>query len=99
MADLDQIYAKLEDIDGKVDELLIWKAAHITQHKTISRDIDDVRETLYENPGLKARVQTLWNGRKHTATWQDFWLFILRYLIAAAIVGITIWFLSIYKGS
>lgn len=106
MANLDQIYAMLEAIDEKVDSLLLWKAAHNEQHKTITRDITDVRKTLYGNPnGLVSKVQRLLNCKNQIQirSWKEFWMGILagiiKVVVAAAIIGLVGWLLFIYKNN
>jgi len=87
MADLDQIFAKLETVDGKVDELLIWRAVHGKEHEVIKRDLIDVRKTLYDdNPGLKFKVERLWNGTTITQGWKEFWLYVVKIIIATGAI-------------
>ena len=52
----EEILDKLNQMDVKLDELLTWKAVHKEEHKGINRDVSEIRETLFENPGLKAQV-------------------------------------------
>lgn len=101
MAELngERIYEKLDLIDSKVDKLLIWKAGHVKAHELIERDVADNRATLFENPGLISKVDTLWNYKSDTTKWRKFWLEILKYLVVASIVGIVTWLLLLYKGS
>lgn len=91
------ILEKLNEMDVKLDELLLFKAVHKAEHKVIDRDVIELRETLFENPGLKAQVQTLMNNRRHISKWRDFWLAVLRTVIAAAIVAVLMWLMLIYK--
>jgi len=91
------ILDKLNDMDSKLDELLLWKAVHKTEHKIINRDVTEIRETLFDNPGLKSQVQTLMNSKRHISKWRDFWMGVLRTVIAAAIVAVLMWLMLIYK--
>ncbi|GAH62541.1 unnamed protein product, partial [marine sediment metagenome] len=93
----DAILDKLNEMDPKLDELLTWKAVHKEEHKVIHRDVNEIRETLFENPGLKAQVQTLMNCKRHISKWRDFWLGVLRTVIAAAIVAVLMWLMLIYR--
>ena len=93
----DPILDKLNQMDVKLDELLTWKAVHKAEHKGIYRDVSEIRETLFENPGLKAQVQTLMNGRRYTSKWKEFWMGVLRIVLAAAIVAVLMWLMLIYK--
>ena len=94
---IDVILEKLNEMDVKLDELLTWKAVHKEEHKIIHRDVTEVRGVLFENPGLKAQVQTLVNCKRHISKWKDFWMAVLRTVIAAAIVAVIMWFMLIYK--
>ena len=91
------ILDKLNEMDVKLDELLTWKAVHKTEHKIINRDVTEIRETLFDNPGLKSQVQTLMNSKRHISKWRDFWMGVLRTVIAAAIVAVLMWLMLIYK--
>ena len=91
------ILDKLNEMDSKLDELLLWKAVHKAEHKIINRDVTEIRETLFDNPGLKSQVQTLMNSKRHISKWRDFWMGVLRTVIAAAIVAVLMWLMLIYK--
>lgn len=93
----DQILEKLNEMNGKLDKLLQWKAAHQESHKTIDRDITEVRDTLFENPGLKSQVQTLINCKQNISRWRNFWMSILRLIVVAAIIAVIGWFMFLYK--
>jgi len=93
----DQILEKLNEISGKLDELLLWKAAHQESHKIINRDLDEVRDTLFENPGLKSQVQTLINCKQNVSRWRNFWMDVLKFVVVAAIIAVLSWFLFLYK--
>jgi len=91
------ILDKLNDMDSKLDELLLWKAVHKAEHKVINRDVTEVREVLFANPGIKSQVQTLMNSKKHISKWKEFWMVLLRTVVAAAIVAVLMWLMLIYK--
>jgi len=93
----DPILDKLDEMNGKLDELLIWKEVHKQEHKGISRDIEDVRSVLFDNPGLKSQVQTLMNCKSNTLRSRDFWMGVLKVVITAGIISIVGWLLFIYK--
>jgi len=93
----DAILEKLEEMDGKLDELITWKAVHKEEHKSVHRDISEVRGVLFENPGLKTQVQTLMNCNRNISKWKEFWMGVLRTVLAAAIVAILMWLILIYK--
>ena len=93
----DVILDKLNKMDSKLDELLTWKAVHKEEHKGINRDVVEIRGILFENPGLKAQVQTLMNCKRGIFHWRNFWMGVLRTVIAAVIIAILAWFLFLYK--
>lgn len=101
MAELNgkKIYDQLNVIDSKLDELLIWKAEHITAHTLVERDVADNRAALFENPGVISKINTLWNCKSNITARKKFWLEILKYLIVAGIVTVVTWLLLLYKGS
>jgi len=93
----DAILDKLNEMDPKLDELLTWKAVHKEEHKIINRDVSEVRGTLFSNPGIKSQVQTLMNNKRHISKWREFWMGVLRTVIAAAVVAVLMWLMLIYK--
>lgn len=93
----DEILEKLNEISGKIDELLTWKAVHKQEHKVVYRDVSEIRSVLFENPGLKAQVQTLMNCKRNISKWKEFWMAVLKIVLAAAIVAILMWLMLIYK--
>ncbi len=95
--DNDKVYEKLDSIDGKVDQLLIWKAEHIATHELLERDTADNRAALFGNPGVVSKVNTLWSCKSNLTERRKFWLEILKYLIVAGIVAVITWLLMLYK--
>lgn len=93
----DQVLEKLNEMDTKLDVLLLWKAAHQESHKTINRDIDELRDTLFENPGLKSQVQTLINCGRNISRWRNFWMDVLKLVAVAAIVMVLTWCMILYQ--
>lgn len=93
----EQVLEKLDKMDEKLDELVKWKAVHQESHKTIDRDVTEVREVLFENPDLKSQVQTLMNCKRGISRWRDFWMGVLKTVVAVAIIAILTWFLFLYK--
>jgi len=91
------VIEKLEVMDDKLDELLTFKAVHKEEHKVIHRDVTEIRETLFENPGLKSQVQTLMNGRRDISKGKEFWMGVLKTVVAAIIIAVIIWLMLIYK--
>jgi len=98
MATLEEIQTIVTSTDGKVDQLLIWKAEHTKEHTLVERDVADNRAVLFENPGVISKVNTLWNCKHDITEWREFWLGTLRYLIVAVVVAVVGWLLLLYKG-
>jgi len=101
MAELNgsKIYEKLDAIDGKVDQLLIWRAEHTKQHEMLERDVADNRSVLFDTPGIIGKVNQLYNSRNRDKAWSGFWVDVLKFLVATATVAIVTWLLVIYKQS
>ena len=101
MANLEQIFEKVESIDGKVDELLTWKAVVEVQCKAHRQQTDEVRTTIYgdekNNVGIKTKVQNLLNCKKQITKQRDFWLGVLRNILSYGAVALGAWLLFIYK--
>lgn len=98
----DQVLEKLEEMNkemnSKLDTLLQWKAVHQESHKTIDRDIVEVRDTLFDNPGgLKSQVQTLMNSKRNVFQWRKFWMGTLQLVVVATIIAVLGWFMFLYK--
>ncbi|MDD4888886.1 MAG: hypothetical protein PHU85_03065 [Phycisphaerae bacterium] len=51
----------LKAIHEKLDQIILWQNAHTVEHRTVDRDMEEYRETLFGNgrPGLKADVQSI----------------------------------------
>ena len=99
MADLngEKIYQKLDAIEAKVDQLLLWKAEHTKEHEMLQRDVADNRAVLFENPGVVSKINTLSDIVNRQRTFSKFWADILKYAIIAFIVSIATWLLMLYK--
>lgn len=91
----------LEEINKNVNELLIWKSALDVRCEGHRKDTTEVRATVYGNPGstsgLQFEVTRLVNGGKNRSRWRDFWVFVLRSCLVAAIIGIGICLLRLFK--
>ena len=99
MEGMQQILTKLDAIDGKVDQLLIWKAEHTKQHEMLERDVADNRAVLFENPGLITKVSQLYQGSSQSKVMKGFWLDVLKFVVATALVAVITWLLVVYKRS
>ena len=99
MSALEQIYTKLQAIDGKLDELVEWKGGLDERCLNRGKEIKTIQHILFGNPddGLASKVQTLLNCKKGIKTRQVFFQGILRSLIVAGILALAAWLLYVYK--
>ena len=96
--DENRLYEKLEQVDHKVDKLLQWKSAVDERCRAHRGLTDEMHRTLYSNPsGLEQEVARLVNCKTNISRWRDFFLFILKIVIASSIIGITAWLLQMYR--
>lgn len=87
-----------EKVISKLDELLIWKATLDERCKAHRKETNDVRETLYGNPnGVVKKVNTLWNCKKYASKWKDFWMYVLKVVVATGVIALIGWLLLVYK--
>jgi len=94
----------LKQIHEKVGQVLKWQAVHQEGHKTITRDLGEVRTSVYGNEkqgviGLKLKVDRLWRCKKQLLDWRSFWVGVLKIVTSSAIIGVVVWVLTIYKAS
>lgn len=98
MNDQERIHQKLDKIDDGVNELLQWKSALDERCNAHLKRTDELSKTVYKNPGgLEIEVRRLMNCKENIQRWRNFWLFILRSFLSAAIIGTVIFLLKIYK--
>ncbi len=103
--DLQTIWELQQDMNSKLDELVEFKAVHAETHRGLEKDIGGFHRTLYgdgeDGRGLTYTVQRLQLNGKARKTERQFlrtFLFgILRTIAAAAIIGVAVWLLTIYK--
>ena len=101
MAALQQILEKLTTIEEKIGDLSEWKAAMDERCAAHRQQTDELRAVLFNNnpnPGIKTKVETLWNYKRDITRWRGFWMGILGPAITAGIIGLGVWLLMIYKG-
>ena len=96
-----QVLAKLDGIDDKVDKLLLWKATLDERCSSHRKETNGMHGTLYDNPGLVSKVQKLENCKKFLATnqtrWADFWMYVLKALVVAGVIAVVIFLFAVYK--
>ena len=91
------VNTKLDGLTTDVSAVRQWQAVHDQAHETVERDVNDLRETIYGNPGIRDKVQALWNCKKQIKAGREFWLGVLKYVISVGIVAIIVWGLTVYK--
>jgi hypothetical protein len=86
-------------IVGRLDGLLRWQAAHDEAHKTITRDVTEIRSELYGNgnPGMKLRLQRLDDAVPGNRL-RAFVGSVAEKVLANGILAFVVWLLWIYKG-
>jgi hypothetical protein len=102
--DLETIWELQQDMNAKLDEAIEFKAAHVEHHKQQDLIVRRTEKALFANPaGLTYQVAAMaQNGRADKTNrqyWRAFWFGLMRTLATAAIIGVVIWMLSIYKSS
>lgn len=89
----------LEKIDSNVDEIMIWKSALDVRCEAHRTQTNEVRKTVYGNPGsvngLQFEVSRLSNCKKSLTKLQEFFIFILRVLVIFGIIEAVTWLLQI----
>jgi len=97
-----EVKDSLKSMDGKLDELITWKAVLNERCETRKEQTDEMRETLYGNPnGIVKTVNSLWNCKKSILETQKLWkttlVYILSRLIIVSIIALVSWLLLVYK--
>lgn len=93
-----RVDATLQSIDRNVNKLLQWKAALDERCEAHRQQTNDVRKTLYGNPnGVIKKVNTLWDCKKYASKWKDFWMYVLKVVVAAGVIAVVGWLLLVYK--
>ena len=99
MAAIDEVFEKLEGMDGKLDKVITWQAVHKERHRALEEDVQEARKTLYHNPGgIVSRVDRLCNGKKALKSWREFFMAIGIRLVSWAAIAVIVWGLWLYKG-
>lgn len=95
-----EIVKKLDEANKKLDTLLQWRAGLEERCIAHRKETDEVRGTLYNKPnGVVACVNRLTMSQKSASRWNDFWVYILKVVIAACVIWLVAWLLSIYRYS
>lgn len=101
MNEMKQILDKLEEIDGKIDDMLQWKATLEERCQGHREKTDELREEIFATEGLKVKVQRLWNCkgalRDKVAMWQDFGMYVLKATVVACLLAVLAFGLKLYK--
>jgi len=94
------IKVQLDDVEDKCDQLVEFRAVHTEAHKIIEGRQVEFKRTLYGSDnggGLTYKVDRLLKSAKDADKWSGFWIGMLKTLVTAAIIAVTVWLLSVYK--
>ena len=95
-----EIIKKLDSANEKLDTILQWRAGLEERCKAHNLKTDEMRKVLFDNPdGLVARVNRLNNCKESLSRWRDFWMYVLKAVIIAFIIGFATWLFTIYRDS
>lgn len=102
---LDGIATSTASINGKVDELLLWRAAMEERCTHHSRETISIKTTLYGRDGaaggLVTDVQRLKNckedKKRSEVQYRGVILGVLQTLIATGIILVALWLMSLYR--
>ena len=108
MSEMQQVLDKLDGIerqgatmDGKIDELILWKAGLEERCQGHREKTEELRKEMFADEGLKVKVQRLWNCkgelRDKVAMWQDFGMYVLKALVVAGLLAAIAIVLKVYK--
>lgn len=93
-----EILENVKEANKKLDTLLQWRAGLEERCKAHLEKTQEVRTVLFANPGgVVERVNRLSQCKKSMTHSTEFWFYILKVVIAAAIISLTTWLLSIYR--
>ena len=88
----------LLSMNDKLDELLQWRAALDARCEAHRDQTTEMREVLYGNPnGVVKAVNSLLNCKRYASKWKDFWMYVLKIVVATGIITLIGWLLMVYK--
>jgi len=90
----------LTEMDDKLDLILQWKAGFEERCVAHRDKTEELRCTLYGekgNNGMVKQVDRLVQSKGQFNKWQDFWLCILKVVIATSIISLAGWLFFMYK--
>jgi hypothetical protein len=103
MSEMQQVLDKLEAIDGKIDDMLQWRAGLEERCQGHREKTDELRKEMFDAAGLKVKVQRLWNCkgalRDKVAMWQDFGMYVLKAIVVAGLLAVIAFGFKLYKSS
>lgn len=95
MASIDEVYAIVKETAGKVNELVEWKAGLSERCEAHREKTEELRDVVFGNPGgLRSKVEKLWNCKNGITRWRDFWMYVLKIIVAAGALGLIAWLLQ-----
>lgn len=92
---------EVKAIHHDIGKLLQWQAKVDERCRNRGEQLERMSDALYGNPnsncGLIGKVQKLLTCKNQLSDSRNFWLFILRALIIAAIIALAGWLLMTYR--
>jgi len=91
---------KLDAMDKKLDTMLLWRASFEQRYVFHEDKIEELRGTIYGEKGTNGmvkQVDRLVQSKGQFNKWQDFWLCILKVVIATSIISLAGWLFFMYK--
>ena len=93
---------ELKAIHDKLDMIITWQAAHAVEHRSIDRDMTEVRHTLFGGGGehgLKPQVQTI-NDRcaqQRCGPWLAWFRDVAKTVVSGLILMFVAFLLFLYR--
>jgi len=93
----DRMTEQLDRIEKMLNELIAWKTGMEERCKTHLAVTKEHHATLYENPGLRSRVENLEYCKGNLNKVRNFSMDVLKMLVVATIIAMIAWLLFMYK--
>lgn len=95
-----KIEEKLDAANDKLDLILQWKAGFEERCVAHRAQTNEIRVVLFgkdNKGGLIRRVDGLNYCKESISRWRDFWMYVLRIVVATCILSLAAWLLFIYR--
>ena len=97
-----EIEKKLDQMNNKLDLMLQWKAGFEERCIAYNQKTEELRCTVYGEKGcngLVKQVDRLVQCKGLISRWRNFWMGVLKVVVATFIISLTGWLLFIYRSS